>query len=69
MWPNDHPPPHVHIEFPGQPHDLKLLIETGEVYQGTAPPGSRKGLRAVRDLLADQRDLLQEKWAILSTSG
>jgi hypothetical protein len=38
MWHDDHPPPHVHVEYQG--FVAQVSIETGEVMRGQLPKKS-----------------------------
>jgi hypothetical protein len=44
MWHDDHPPPHIHVEYQG--FEALVTIETGLVSQGELP---RKVATIVRD--------------------
>ncbi len=35
MWHDDHPPPHIHVEYQG--YEALVAIHTGEVQQGKLP--------------------------------
>jgi len=37
MWHDDHPPPHIHVEYQG--FEALVAIGTGEVSQGQLPEG------------------------------
>jgi hypothetical protein len=54
MWHDDHPPPHIHVEYQG--FEALVTIETGLVSQGELP---RKVATIVRDCcLLHQAELL-----------
>jgi hypothetical protein len=54
MWHDDHPPPHIHVEYQG--FEALVTIETGLVSQGELP---RKVANIVRDwCLFHQAELL-----------
>ena len=54
MWHDDHPPPHIHVEYQG--FEALVTIETGLVSQGELP---RKVANIVRDwYLLHQAELL-----------
>ncbi|MFP4512466.1 MAG: DUF4160 domain-containing protein [Acidimicrobiales bacterium] len=64
LHPNDHPPPHVHIRFRSDPSiDLRMSIETGELLDGTAPPGWAKRVRKATGIVRGQSELLMTRWA------
>lgn len=44
MWHDDHPPPHIHVEYQG--FEALVAIETGQVPQGALP---RKVANIVQD--------------------
>lgn len=44
MWHDDHPPPHIHVEYQG--FEALVNIQTGLVAQGRLPP---KAAVIVRD--------------------
>lgn len=54
MWHDDHPPPHIHVEYQG--FEAFVDIETGEVSQGRLP---RKAAAIVKEwCLRHQMELL-----------
>lgn len=57
MYPNDHPPPHLHAWHGGA--EAKLSIRTGEVIAGWLPKAS---LRAVRRWIRANPQELEENW-------
>ena len=60
---NDHPPPHVHVEFRSLPgEDFRVLIDTGELVGADVPSGWAKRMRRVSALVLDHRDLLLGRW-------
>ena len=57
MWHDDHPPPHIHVEYQG--FEALVMIETGAVTQGRLP---RKVAAIVSDWCqVHQRELL-DNW-------
>jgi len=54
MWHDDHPPPHIHVEYQG--FEALVEIRTGEVLEGRLP---RRATLIVREwCLAHQFELL-----------
>lgn len=64
MFFNDHGPPHFHVNYQG--HRARVLIETGEVIDGSVPPTVRKLLR---EWAALRRDALMRNWQSMRTDG
>jgi len=64
VWPNDHPPPHVHIlkksERDGA--NVKINLATGEPDGDLPSWADRKQLKKIGVLIAQHRDLLAEWW-------
>lgn len=58
MWHDDHPPPHIHVEYQG--FEALVEIETGNVKAGQLP---RKVVRIVREWCFEHRQELRENWA------
>lgn len=64
MWSNEHPPPHVHLEFKDNPKlKLRMGIETGELLGGNAPDGWSKRLKKIAAQVQVMAPLLMEHWA------
>jgi hypothetical protein len=57
MWHDDHPPPHVHVDYQG--YIAAVSIETGEVMRGQLPP---RVAAIVREWCLKHRDELQANW-------
>ena len=57
MYHDDHPPPHVPIEYQG--HEALVDIETGLVFAGRLP---RKAAALVCDWCAEHRQALRDDW-------
>lgn len=57
MWHDDHPPPHVHVEYQG--FEALVDIRTGQVYKGKLPP---KVVAIVQDWCLDHRQELLDNW-------
>lgn len=69
MYPNDHPPPHVHLRFRSHPRlDLRVSIETGELLDDDAPDGWAKRIRSASSQVLDQRSILIERWNVMQNS-
>jgi hypothetical protein len=68
LHPNDHPPPHVHLEFRSDPRlDLRLSIETGELLD-VAPAGWAKRIKAAAAQVLDLQSTLMERWSEVQAS-
>ena len=57
MYVRDHPPPHFHAVY-GE-HEAFVVIETGEVIEGTLP---RAAARLVREWTLARQGQLRENW-------
>lgn len=57
LWPNDHPPPHIHAMVAED--EARISIATGDVLSGTIP---RAKLRAVTDWLIAHRESVAFQW-------
>lgn len=57
MWHDDHPPPHIHVEYQG--FEALVNIQTGDVAQGRLP---NKAAMLVRDWCAVHREELLANW-------
>jgi hypothetical protein len=57
MYHDDHPPPHVHVEYQG--HEAFVAIATGEVLQGSLPT---RAARLVKDWCVEHRSELDSNW-------
>ena len=53
----EHNPPHIHAIMQGK--DVPVLIETGEIMEGSFPP---KGREMVKEFVLIHRDELLEMW-------
>jgi hypothetical protein len=58
MWHDDHPPPHIHVEYQG--FEALVTIATGEVNAGELP---RKVASIVKDWCLVHQAELQDNWA------
>jgi len=64
VWPNDHPPAHVHILKKSEPDNefVKINLETAEL-EGDLPPwADRKQLRKMQKLVRDYHGLFAGWW-------
>jgi hypothetical protein len=64
VWPNDHPPPHVHVLRKSEPdsNDLKIDLATGEP-DGELPDWvHRKQLRNIKALVVEHHEKLAAWW-------
>ncbi len=63
VFPNDHPPPHVHIELRSHPTaKLRVRLDTGE-YLDAAPKGlSTEKLKGFQAAIAESHDTLAKWW-------
>lgn len=61
IWPNDHPPPHVHFLLGrgSRRYGAQLVIETGRVLEGHLPAPV---LRMARAWLAEHRETFRHAW-------
>jgi len=57
MWHDDHPPPHIHVEYQG--FEALVEIRTGLVKQGRLP---RKAAAIVKDWCLLHQDELLANW-------
>jgi hypothetical protein len=57
MWHDDHPPPHIHVEYQG--FEALVKIATGEVSEGGLP---RKVAAIVKEWCAVHQAELQDNW-------
>lgn len=63
MWPDDHVPPHVHLEMRQHPEkDLRVSIETGQLLDDGAPPGTVKQMKRISALVREMSPILMERW-------
>lgn len=35
MWHDDHPPPHIHVEYQG--FEALIILKTGQIFKGKLP--------------------------------
>lgn len=64
VWPNDHPPPHVHILKKSEPdsHNVKINLQTGES-EGALPSwANQKQLKNIQALVVKHRELFDSWW-------
>ena len=59
MYPEDHPPPHLHVSYAGI--EFCIDLRTGEVTDGSAPA---KQLALVRKWMQLHLDELQYNWRL-----
>lgn len=57
MWHDDHPPPHIHVEYQG--FEALVKIATGEVNEGELP---RKVAAIVKEWCLVHQAELQDNW-------
>lgn len=57
MWHDDHPPPHIHVEYQG--FEALVKIASGEVSEGELP---RKVAAIVKEWCLVHQAELQENW-------
>ena len=57
MWHDDHPPPHIHVEYQG--FEALVKIATGEVSEGGLP---HKVAAIVKDWCLVHQAELQDNW-------
>ena len=57
MWHDDHPPPHIHVEYQG--FEALVEIATGEVSEGNLP---RKEADIVKEWCLVHQAELQDNW-------
>ena len=58
MYHDEHPPPHVHIEYHG--HEALVRIADGEILEGSLP---NRALRIVREWCLEHQAELMANWA------
>jgi hypothetical protein len=63
IYPQDHPPPHIHAMFSGA--EALISIESGYVLRGSLPPAK---LRLVVNWLAANRDWVSYMWDEINMS-
>jgi hypothetical protein len=57
MWHDDHPPPHIHVEYQG--FEGLVEIKTGEVREGRLP---RKVANIVKEWCLEHQQELMANW-------
>ena len=57
MWHDDHPPPHVHVEYQG--FEALVAIQTGEISEGRLP---RKAAAIVKEWCLRHQNELYANW-------
>ena len=57
MWHDDHPPPHVHVEYQG--FVAQVSIETGDIMRGQLP---RKAATIIREWCLQHQNELFDNW-------
>lgn len=57
MWHDDHPPPHIHVEYQG--FEALVNIATGDVVEGALP---RKVASIVKEWCQVHQAELQDNW-------
>ena len=57
MWHDDHPPPHIHVEYQG--FEALVAIQTGEISEGRLP---RKAAAIVKELCLLHQNELYANW-------
>ena len=65
VWPNDHPPPHVHIlkKSERDDHNVKINLESGEVIGELPRWAKRKQLARIKDLVIENHETLADLWS------
>lgn len=59
----DHPPPHVHVAFPGEEAGLAIELATGEPRRGEAVPrGRTTHMKMIRNYLIEEKQMLLAEW-------
>lgn len=58
MWHDDHPPPHIHVEYQG--FEALVKIATGDITEGELP---RKVASIVKEWCEVHQAELQNNWA------
>lgn len=59
MYHDDHPPPHVHVEYQG--HEAFVEIETGTIIKGSLP---RKAAYLMREWCQEHKHELTSNWML-----
>lgn len=64
VWPNDHPPAHVHILKKSQPDNeyIKINLETAELDGDLPPWADSKQLKKMQKLVRDYHELFAGWW-------
>lgn len=64
VWPNDHPPPHVHILRKSEPDSeyVKINLKTGESDGALPSWADRKQLKNIQALIVKHQDLFDGWW-------
>lgn len=62
VWPNDHPPPHVHVKHRQRPGELRIIIADPSGRPGLYSRGEAFGLADVREVLALASSLQEVCW-------
>lgn len=64
VWPNDHPPPHVHILKKSEPDNqyVKISLESGEPVGDLPRWASHKQLRRIKALVVGHHQLFAGWW-------
>ena len=57
MWHDDHPPPHIHVEYQG--FEALVAIQTGEISEGRLP---RKAAAIVKERCLRHQNELYANW-------
>jgi hypothetical protein len=57
MWHDDHPPPHIHVEYQG--FEALVVISTGEVCEGRLP---KKAAAIVKEWCLNHQQELLANW-------
>ena len=57
MWHDDHPPPHIHVEYQG--FEALVNIASGEIAEGKLP---RKVASIIREWCIEHQIELQDNW-------
>lgn len=57
MWHDDHPPPHIHVEYQG--FEALVEIKTGKIKQGQLP---KKAEKLVKEWRLTHRQELESNW-------
>jgi hypothetical protein len=58
MWHDDHPPPHIHVEYQG--FEAFVEIRTGEISEGRLP---KKAAALVKEWCLRHQEELMANWA------